>query len=86
MPSLHDKYIILSKKHLLRGSFLFLEEDLTIRQQEERREEKLKVREARDECKRAWIYKGKVVIARFEPPSKIEQQDGNKEEATKSST
>ncbi len=71
MPSLRDKYIILSKKHLLRGSRFFLEEDLTVKQHEERREEILKIRETRDEGKRAWIYKGKVVIARFGPPSKI---------------
>ena len=70
MPSLRDKYTILSKKHLLRGSRFFLEEDLTIKQQEERREEMLKVRVVRDESKRAWIYKGKVVIVRFGPPSK----------------
>jgi len=63
MPSLGDKYTILSKKHILRGSRFFLEEDLTIKQHEERRKEILKVREARDEGKRAWIYKGKVVIA-----------------------
>ena len=86
MPSLRDKYIILSKKHLLRGSCFFLEEDLTVKQQEERRDEILKVRAARDEGKRAWIYKGKTVIARFGPPSKTKQQDGNKEEATNSST
>ena len=49
-------------------------------------EEMLKVRAARDEGKRAWIYKGKVVIAQFGPPSRTEQQDGNKEEATNSST
>lgn len=32
MPSLRDKYIILYKKHLLRGSRFFLEEDITVRQ------------------------------------------------------
>ena len=37
IPSLRDKYIILSKKHLLRGSRFFLEEDLTVKQHEERR-------------------------------------------------
>ena len=85
MPSLCDKYIILSKKHLLRGSRFFLEEDLTVKQQEERREEILKVRVARDEGKRAWIYKGKVAIVRFGSPSRTYQQDGNKEEETNSS-
>ena len=32
MPRLCDKYIILRKKNLLRGSHLFLEADLTVRQ------------------------------------------------------
>ena len=45
-----------------------------------------KVRATRDEGKRAWIYKGKVVIVRFGPPSKTKQKYGNKEEATNSST
>jgi hypothetical protein len=51
MPNLHDKDIILSKKQFLRGSRFFLEEDLTARQQEERRDEMTKVRAARDEGK-----------------------------------
>ena len=62
----------------MRGSLFFLEEDLTIRQQEERREEMSKVRVARDEGKRAWIYKGNVVISQFTPTSKIGQRDDNK--------
>ena len=45
----------------------------------------LKVGATRDEGKRAWIYKVKDVIARFGPPSKTKQQDGNKEEAKNSS-
>ena len=48
MPTLRDKYIILSKKHLSRGSRFFLEEDLIVRKQEERREEMSKVRAARE--------------------------------------
>ena len=43
-----------------------------------------KVRAARDEGKRAWIYKGEVVIAQFGPPSKTMQQNDNKEEAANS--
>jgi len=84
MPRLRDKYIILSKKQLLRVSCSFLEEDLTVRQQEEMREEMSKVRETRDEGKRAWIYKGKVVIAHFGPPCKTGKQDDNKEKAKNS--
>ena len=78
ISSTHDKQILLSKKQLLRGSLFFLEEDLTIRQQEEIREEMSKVRAARDEGKRAWLYKGKAVIAFFGPP-KTKQQSGNQE-------
>ena len=63
MLSVRDKDIILSKKHLLKGSQFFLEEYLTVRQQEERRNEMTKVRATRDEGKRTWIYKGKAVIA-----------------------
>jgi hypothetical protein len=85
MPNLRDKDIILSRKQFLKGSRFFLEEDLTVRQQEERRDEMTKVRAARDEGKRAWIYKGKAVIAQFGPPSKTRQQDNNKEEAANSS-
>jgi len=44
MLNLCDKDIILSKKQFLRGSWFFLEEDLTVRQQEERRDEMTKVR------------------------------------------
>ena len=39
MSSIRDKQVILGKKQLLRGSHFFLDENLTIRQQEERREE-----------------------------------------------
>jgi hypothetical protein len=85
MPNLRDKDIILSRKQFLRSSRFFLEEYLTVRQQEERRDEMTKVRAARDEGKRAWIYKGKVVIAQFGPPSKTRQQNDNKEETTNSS-
>jgi hypothetical protein len=70
MSSIRDKQILLGKKQLLRGSHFFLDEYLTIRQQEERREELSKVRVARDEGKRAWLFKKKVVIAFFGPHSK----------------
>ena len=39
MPSISDKQNLLNKKQLLRGSHFVLEEDLTMRQQEERRME-----------------------------------------------
>jgi hypothetical protein len=65
MSRIHDKQILLGKKQLFRGSRFFLDEYLTIRQQEERKEELLKVRAARDEGKRAWLFKGKAIIAFF---------------------
>ena len=83
MSSTHDKQILLSKKQLLRGSHFFLEEYLTIRQQEETREEMLMVRVAKDEGKMAWLYKGKAVIAFFGPP-KTKQQGGNQERSANS--
>ena len=83
ISSTHDKQILLSKKQLLRGSHFFLEEYLTIRQQEETREEMLMVRVAKDEGKMAWLYKGKAVIAFFGPP-KTKQQGGNQERSANS--
>ena len=42
-----------------------------------------KVRVARDEGKRAWLYKGKAVIAFFGPP-KTKQQGNNQERSANS--
>jgi hypothetical protein len=42
----------------------------------------LKVREAMDEGKRAWLFKGKFVISFFGSHSKIGQQVGSQEETT----
>jgi hypothetical protein len=83
MSRRHEKQVLLGKKQLLRGSRFFLDKGLTIRQQEERREEMSKVRTTRDEGKRAWMFKGKVVIAFFCPHSKTRQQGGSQEVATK---
>jgi hypothetical protein len=79
MSSTRDKQILLGKKQLLRGSRFFLDEDLTIRQQEKRREDMSKVREARDEGKSAWLFKSKVVISFFGTLSKTGQQGGSQE-------
>jgi hypothetical protein len=84
MPNLHDKDIILRRKQFLRDSQFFLE-DLTIRQQEERRDEMTKFRVERDEGKSAWIYNGKTMIAQFGPDSKTRKQNDNKEEVANSS-
>ena len=78
MASVCDKQALLIKKHLLNGSHFFLEEDLTIMQQEERKKELSKVRAARDEGKRAWLYKRKDVIDVF-GPSKARRQNNNQE-------
>ena len=67
MASARDNQTLLAKKHLLKGSRFFLEEDLTIMQQEERKKELSKVRAARDEGKRTWLYKCKAVIVVFVP-------------------
>jgi hypothetical protein len=82
MSIIRDKQTLLGKKQLLRGSRFFLDEDLTIRQQEERREELSKFRATRDDGKMAWLFKGKAVIAFFGPHSKTGQQVGRQEETT----
>jgi hypothetical protein len=70
MSSINENKVLLGKKKLLSGSRFFLDEDLTIRQQEERMEEMSNVRKTRDEGKRASLFKGKVVISFFIPHSK----------------
>lgn len=62
---------MLAKPTSLTGSHFFLEEYLNLRHQEERREEISKVKVERDEGKKSWIYKGKIVIVHFRPHSKI---------------
>ncbi|XP_057854166.2 uncharacterized protein LOC131064153 [Cryptomeria japonica] len=84
LSDVRDKHNLLNKKQLLRGSRFFLDEDLTIKQEEYKREELAKVRAARDEGKRVWLYKGKAVIAYFGPHSKTGQQAGSKVIATNS--
>ena len=79
METVQDKHQLLRKKKLLKGSHFFLDEDLTIKQQEERREEVKKIRAAINEGKRAWLYNGKVVIAVFGTHDKIGQQADGKE-------
>lgn len=48
MASVQDKHYLLSKKKLLKGLHLFLDEDLTSKPQEEKREEVEKIRVARN--------------------------------------
>ena len=68
----------------MKGSHFFLDEDLTSKQQEERREEVEKVRAARNEGKRAWLYNSKAVIAVFGPHGKTGQQADNEEKTSNS--
>ena len=49
-----------------------------MRQQVERRMEMEKIRTARNEGKRAWMFKGKAIIAHFGHHSNEGQQEGNK--------
>lgn len=84
MSSVRDKQNLLSKKKHLRGSRFFLNKDLTVKQQEERREEVAKVRETRDEGRIAWLYKGRAVISHFGLYSKSSQKTQSKEMATNS--
>ena len=84
MASVQEKHHLLSKKKLLKSSHFFLDEDLTSKQQEERREEVEKVRAARNEGKRAWLYNGRAVIAVFGPHGKTRQQVYNEQKAGKS--
>ena len=79
MANVQEKRQLLGKKKLLKGSHFFLDEDLTKKQQDERRDEVEKIRAARNEGKRAWLYNGKVVIAVFGPPDKSGQQADSKE-------
>ena len=79
MASVQEKQHLLSKAKLLKGSHFFLDEDLNSKQQEERREEVVKVRATRNEGKRAWLYNGKAVIVVFGPHGKTGQQVDNEE-------
>jgi len=76
---MENKQHLLSKKKLLKDSHFFLDEDLTSKQQEERREEVDKVKGTRNKGKRACLYHGKAIIAVFGPHRKTWQQAGSKE-------
>jgi len=84
MASVQDKHQLLGRNKLLKGSHFFLDEDLTKKQQEERRDEVEKIRIAKNEGKRAWLYNGKVIIAVFGPLGKTRQRTGSKEKTENS--
>ena len=84
MATVHDKHHLLRTKKLLKGSHFFLDEDLTIKQQEERMEEVKKIRAARNEGKRAWLYNGKAIIPVFGTQDKTGQQADSKKKTENS--
>ena len=55
MASVQEKHHLLSKKKLLKGSHFFLDEDLTSKQQEERRGEVEREKAARNEGKKIMV-------------------------------
>ena len=63
MRSTRDKNNIFSKRKFLRGPHIYLDDDLTITQQEERRKEWKKVKTARENGKWARLQNGKAQIS-----------------------
>ena len=60
MRSTGDKNNIFSKRKFLRGTHIYLDDDLTLTQQEERRKEWENVKTTRENGKWAWLQNGKV--------------------------
>lgn len=75
MEKVQEKHHLFSKKKFLRDSHFFLYEDLTSKQQEERREEVEKNRVPRNEGKRACLDNGKEIVAMFT----TQKKQGNKQ-------
>ena len=61
--NIEDKSAILKNRGLLKDTHIYIDEDLTINQQEERRKEWEKVKSARAAGKWAWMKNGKAQIA-----------------------
>ena len=69
----------MSKKQFFeRFSFLF-KGGSNYETKEERRAEVTKIRAARDEGKRAWLFKGTAIIAQYGHSSNLKELVGNKE-------
>ena len=62
LRSMEDKVRILKNRGLLKGTHIYLHEDLTLAQQEERRREWEEVRLAREVGKWAWLKNGKAQV------------------------
>ena len=63
MRNIGDKNNIFSKRKFLRGTHIYLDDDLTIIQKEERRKEWEKVKTARENGKWARLQNGKAQIS-----------------------
>ena len=62
MRNTRDKNSISSNRKFFRGTHIYLDDDLTLTQQEERRKEWEKVKTTRDKDKRAWLENGRAQI------------------------
>ena len=63
LKSIEDKMDILNNSGLLKGTHIYLDEDLTPEQQDERRKEWEKVKSARDAGKWVWLKNGKSQVS-----------------------
>ena len=62
LRSIEDRNMILRNRGLLRGTHIYLDEDLNFAQQEQQRKEWERVKAARSEGKWAWMVNGKAQI------------------------
>ncbi|KAH9323344.1 hypothetical protein KI387_017983 [Taxus chinensis] len=65
MRNIEDKQAILKSRGLLRGTHIYLDEDLTFAQQEDRKKEWEKVKKAREAGKWAQLRNGKAQISEY---------------------
>lgn len=63
LKSIEDKMDILKNIGLLQGAHIYLDDELTPKQQDERRKEWEKVKSERDVGKWAWLKNGKVQVS-----------------------
>jgi hypothetical protein len=63
LRNIEDKNMILRNRGLLRGTHIYLDEDLTFSQQEQQRKEWEKVKTTRSEGKWAWLKNAKAQIS-----------------------
>lgn len=63
LVSIEDKNRLLRNKKFLKGTQIYLDEDLTIEQQEERCKEWERVKATRNKGKWAWLQNGKAQVS-----------------------